>query len=119
MRSFNAKLILISAALVVNATASSALPRCKGSPIDTSRNIGSITHVKSWSRCKGKVTYYSGAYYDGTFKNGSGMDKEPMLNGILAFIKGTGSTDFAMALAFKPKGHIQKLNVGYGRKTSS
>ena len=70
MQSFNAKLILISAALVVNATASSALPRCKGSPIDTSRNISSITHVKSWSRCKGKVTYYSGAYYDGAFKNG-------------------------------------------------
>jgi S1-C subfamily serine protease len=70
MRYLNAQIILFFVALMLSATASFALPRCKGSPIDTSRNIGSITHVKSWSRCKGKVTYYSGAYYDGTFKNG-------------------------------------------------
>jgi len=73
MRYLNAKLILISVILMLSTTASFALPRCEGSPIDFSKYKASATVVsilKSWNRCIGKVTHSSGSYYYGAFKSG-------------------------------------------------
>ena len=58
-------------AFTLSATTSFALPRCEGSPLDFSKyTANAASLVKSWNRCIGKVTHYSGSYYHGAFKSG-------------------------------------------------